>query len=202
MNNLISEMNLISSFFNFSLSDGQIRCIDEYLKGKNLFLTGSAGVGKTWISSYLCYLAISSGKEVVLVNSKKSTYIILSEIISTISTDAITFTDQREKIKVLNEEEMSGKTYSNSLIYIDDVQELSKISLHKAITRTGENSTIIISGDYYQSLDGNTNKTHDFLEDIVSKMNSFSQINFYTGDIVRSEICREWCELAEVTLYS
>ena len=87
-----------------------------------------------------------------------------------------------------------GTTLDNAIVIVDECQNLNFHELDSIITRIGENSKIIFSGDGVQS---DLTKTHerngisDFTR-ILSKMESFSLIEFGIEDIVRSGLVKEY----------
>ena len=87
-----------------------------------------------------------------------------------------------------------GTTLDNAIVIVDECQNLNFHELDSIITRIGENSKIIFSGDGVQS---DLTKTHerngisDFTR-ILTKMESFSLIEFGIEDIVRSGLVKEY----------
>jgi phosphate starvation-inducible protein PhoH and related proteins len=79
-------------------------------------------------------------------------------------------------------------------LIIDEMQNLSFHELDSVITRAGENTRIIFSGDFRQSdlLNSRDRKgLQDFLK-ILANMNSFSRIEFGVQDVVRSGLVKEY----------
>lgn len=106
----------------------------------------------------------------------------------------------KSRVHFENTSFLRGKTWDNSIIYIDEVQNLNVHELHTVMTRVGKNSRVIVSGDYFQSDLSHRESCHEFLETVVSELNIFSQVNFYVEDIVRSDFVKDWCEVAESKL--
>lgn len=87
-----------------------------------------------------------------------------------------------------------GTTLDNSIIIVDEMQNLNFHELDSIITRVGENSKIMFCGDATQSdlIRGNEkNGIVDFLK-ILRVMPSFAMIEFAAEDIVRSGLCKEY----------
>jgi phosphate starvation-inducible protein PhoH len=87
-----------------------------------------------------------------------------------------------------------GTTFDNAIVIVDECQNLNFHELDSIITRIGENSKILFCGDGVQS---DLTKTHerngisDFTR-ILTKMESFSLIEFGIQDIVRSGLVKEY----------
>jgi len=87
-----------------------------------------------------------------------------------------------------------GTTFDNAIVIVDECQNLNFHELDSIITRIGENSKILFCGDGVQS---DLTKTHerngisDFTR-ILTKMESFSLIEFGIEDIVRSGLVKEY----------
>ena len=76
---------------------------------------------------------------------------------------------------------------------VDECQNMNFHELDSVITRMGENIQLIFSGDFRQS-DFVTREKDDLLSfmKIITKMNNFDPIEFYTNDIVRSSMVKEY----------
>ena len=87
-----------------------------------------------------------------------------------------------------------GTTLDNCIILIDEMQNLNFHELDSIITRVGQDSKIIFSGDVRQS---DLIKTHerngiiDFMR-IIETMEEFSTVEFQIEDIVRSGLVRSY----------
>jgi phosphate starvation-inducible protein PhoH len=87
-----------------------------------------------------------------------------------------------------------GTTLDNSIIIVDEFQNLNFHELDSIITRVGENSRIIFCGDATQSDLVKTNEKNgiiDFMK-ILRVMPSFDIIEFDVKDIVRSGLVKEY----------
>ena len=83
---------------------------------------------------------------------------------------------------------------SNSIVLVDEAQNLSFHELDSIMTRLGENSTLLLAGDFRQ-----TDLQKDFEKkgllsfmNIVSSLNDFDSIEFNASDIVRSEMVKNY----------
>ena len=85
-------------------------------------------------------------------------------------------------------------TFRNSILVVDEIQNMSYPELSTVITRLGDNCKIILSGDYKQS-----DFTRDYEKkgivhfmNILKTMSEFSFIEFDYSDIVRSELVKNF----------
>ena len=87
-----------------------------------------------------------------------------------------------------------GTTLDNSIIIVDEFQNLNFHELDSIITRIGENSKIIFCGDATQSDLIRTNEKNgivDFMK-ILRIMPSVDIVEFNVEDIVRSGLVKEY----------
>ena len=87
-----------------------------------------------------------------------------------------------------------GDTYDNSIILLDEMQNCTFHELDSIITRVGESTKIIFSGDVKQSdfkYDNDKKGLVKFLE-IIKVMEAFTCIEFTWEDIVRSDLVRDY----------
>jgi predicted ribonuclease YlaK len=193
--------------------------------GDNLVLTGSAGTGKTFMALYLAL-------EDVLEAQEYNRLVIIRSMVPTRDMgflpgtkeekeDAFTspyknichelFGDKSSYNKMLTSGQISfdstsfirGTTYDNSIIVVDEMQNLNFHELDSVITRVGKNSKIIFCGDYKQSdfkFDDEKNGIMKFLQ-IVEQLRNFSIINFGWEDIVRSDFVRDYIMTKEMLGY-
>lgn len=193
--------------------------------GDNLVLTGSAGTGKTFMALYLAL-------EDVLEAHLYDRLVIIRSMVPTRDMgflpgtkeekeDAFTspyknichelFGDKSSYNKMLTSGQISfdstsfirGTTYDNSVIVVDEMQNLNFHELDSVITRVGKNSKIIFCGDYKQSdfkFDDEKNGIMKFLQ-IVEQLRNFTIVNFGWEDIVRSDFVRDYIMTKEMLGY-
>ena len=100
----------------------------------------------------------------------------------------------QETVKFWSTSFIRGTTLDNSVIIVDEYQNLNFHELDSIITRVGENSRIIFCGDATQSDLVKTNERNgisDFMN-ILRKMDSFDIIEFGVDDICRSGLVKEY----------
>jgi len=205
------------------VTDNQKKAFQDYKLGKNLFLYGAAGTGKTFVSLYLAL------QEVLRNETKYDTVYIVR---SAVPTREIGFLpgDEEDKTALFqvpyqnmvkfmfeqpNEQAFSilydrlknqgslmflttsflrGITLDNAIIIVDECQNLTFHELDTIITRVGMDSKIMFCGDFFQS-DLQRTSDKDGLKHFMSilrGMDSFSNIEFTIGDIVRSGMVKEY----------
>ena len=100
----------------------------------------------------------------------------------------------QETIKFWSTSFLRGTTLDNSIIIVDEFQNLNFHELDSIITRVGENTRICFCGDATQSDLQKTNERNgiiDFMK-VIRSMPSFDIIEFGTDDIVRSGLVKEY----------
>ena len=205
------------------LTKSQENVFSSWKEGFNLVLSGSAGTGKTYISTYLSLLDIldknSPEKKLVIVRSAVPTrdmgflpgtleekedaykapyYSILTQLFE--DHDAWKKIETAKQIEFLTTSFIRGITLTDSIVLIDESQNLTYHELCSVITRLGHNTRIIICGDYYQSdftRKGDQDGIKEFIN-IIQHMNSFDHIEFKWEDIVRSGFVRDFIMTKEL----
>ena len=83
-----------------------------------------------------------------------------------------------------------GRTFDNTLLILEEAENLSSKEMILAITRCGENSKIVISGDSKQS-DREYREKRSGLEHAIDKLGTFDEvsiIHFSDDDVVRNQL--------------
>ena len=205
------------------LTHNQKALFDAYDKGQNIVAYGAAGTGKTFITLYNAIKDVMNEnlpyERVYLVRSlvstreigflpgdhddKSSLYQIpyknmvkyMFEMPDEASFEMLYGNlKTQETIKFWSTSFLRGTTIDNSIIIVDEFQNLNFHELDSIITRVGENCKIMFCGDGSQSDLIKTNERNgivDFLK-ILRKMPSFDIIEFDLNDIVRSGIVKEY----------
>jgi phosphate starvation-inducible PhoH-like protein len=206
-----------------AITETQKKVFTSFEKGDNIVLAGSAGTGKTFVALYLALEEVLDREtpydQVVLVRSivptrdigylpgnedeKKDAYTgpyrsICDELFS--EGDAWNKLVQSGVIKFESTSFIRGTTFNNSVVIVDEMQNLNFHELDSVITRIGRECRVILSGDYYQS-DFDKEKDRDgilkFLT-IVEQMKDFEIFEFGWEDIVRSGIVRDYIMTKEM----
>jgi predicted ribonuclease YlaK len=102
---------------------------------------------------------------------------------------------QQETISFWSTSFLRGTTLDNSIVIIDECQNLNFHELDSIITRCGQDTKIIFCGDARQSdLQKSNERTGiiDFMKIIQSMEEDFSMIEFGIEDIVRSGLVKNY----------
>jgi len=206
------------------LTPNQQRLFDAYKQGKNIFTYGCAGTGKTFVALYLALQDVldeyTPYKKIYIVRSLVATreigflpgdhedksalyqipYKNMVKYMFEMPTDAdfemlYGNLKSQETISFWSTSFLRGTTFDDSILLIDEAQNLNFHELDSIITRVGENSRIIFCGDASQT---DLTKTYerngilDFMK-IIEQMNeTFEMVEFGVEDIVRSGLVREY----------
>ena len=205
------------------LNDNQTRLFKSYSEGKQLVAYGCAGTGKTFISLYNAVKDVLSEttpyEQIYLVRSLVATREIgflpgdhedKADIYQIPYKNMVKYMFQmpsdadfemlygnlkaQDTIKFWSTSFLRGTTLDNSIIIVDEFQNLNFHELDSIITRVGENTKIIFCGDASQSDLVKTNDRNGIVDfmNILRKMPSFDIIEFGIDDIVRSGLVKEY----------
>ena len=205
------------------ITDNQKVVFSTWKKGLNQFLFGAAATGKTFISLYLALQEIMDLKKpadkVILVRSliptreigflpgdeedKAALYQVpyrnMVQFMFEMPNEQA-FNGLYDKLKAqgslyfLSTSFLRGLTFDNSIIIVDECQNLNFHELDTIITRVGQDSKIVFCGDFGQTdlvRNNEKNGLHDFMR-ILEEMKEFNCTEFTIGDIVRSGFVRSY----------
>ena len=205
------------------LTDNQKILFDLYAQQKNIVAYGVAGTGKTFITLYNALKDVldesTPYERVYIVRSLVSTreigflpgdhedkstlyqipYKNMVKYMFQMPSDAdfemlYGNLKSQETIKFWSTSFLRGTTLDNAIIIVDEFQNLNFHELDSIITRVGENTRIIFSGDASQSDLVKTNDRNGIVDfmNVLRKMPSFDIIEFGIDDIVRSGLVKEY----------
>ena len=205
------------------VTDSQKLVFESWKKGMNQFLFGCAGTGKTFISLYLALQEVLKNEtpydKVIVVRSliptreigflpgdeedKAALYQVpysnmMQFMFEQPNEQAFSMLYDRLKAQgsfyFLSTSFLRGLTFDNSIIIVDECQNLNFHELDTIITRVGQDSKIFFCGDFGQSDLTRMNERNglmDFLQ-ILQEMQEFNCTEFDIGDIVRSGFVRSY----------
>ena len=205
------------------VTDSQKLVFESWKKGLNQFLFGCAGTGKTFISLYLALQDVLKNDtpydKVIVVRSliptreigflpgdeedKAALYQVpysnmMQFMFEQPNEQAFSMLYDRLKAQgsfyFLSTSFLRGLTFDNSIIIVDECQNLNFHELDTIITRVGQDSKIMFCGDFGQSDLTRLNEKNglmNFLQ-ILQEMNEFNCTEFDIGDIVRSGFVRSY----------
>ena len=94
---------------------------------------------------------------------------------------------------------MRGRTFKNCWIVADEMQNSTIGQMKMLLTRIGENSKLVITGDLEQNDLNGKNGLDDFLEKIKGRRsNSINSVEFADKDIEREEVVREVLDIYKI----
>jgi phosphate starvation-inducible PhoH-like protein len=205
------------------VTQNQTKLFDAYNLDKHLFVYGCAGTGKTFCALYLALKDVLSEitpyQKIVIVRSlvatreigflpgdhddKSALYQIpyknmvkyMFEMPDDASFEMLYGNlKQQETITFWSTSFIRGTTLDNSIIIVDEAQNLNFHELDSIITRVGDNSRIVFCGDATQTDLTKTNERNGILDfmKIIQRMPEFESIEFGVDDIVRSGLVKSY----------
>lgn len=181
-----------------------------------VFATGPAGTGKTMLAVLAALKAYKEGKisKIVItrpaigvdeeqhgflpgtLNDKMAPWTrpifdVIKEYYSVKEVNAML---EDETIEICPLAFMRGRTFKNAMIIFDEAQSSSVSQMKMALTRIGDNSRMLITGDLNQNDRKFTteNGLADFLDRLAaSKSKMITQVHFGNKDIMRHPIVQE-----------
>jgi predicted ribonuclease YlaK len=205
------------------LTDNQKIMFEEYGKGQNIYAYGCAGTGKTFVALYLALRDVLSEHtpydKVYIVRSlvatreigflpgthedKASLYQIpyknmvkyMFEMPDDNSFEMLYENlKAQETVSFWSTSFLRGTTLDNSIVIIDECQNLNFHELDSIMTRCGQDTKIMFCGDARQSdLQKSNERTGivDF-QRILEDMKEFSLVEYNIEDIVRSGLVKSY----------
>jgi len=108
--------------------------------------------------------------------------------------DAYDALKQQQNVKFMSTSFIRGITINNSIVIVDECQNLNFHELDSIITRIGKNSKIIFCGDYTQTdltKDNDKRGIINFMK-ILKEIKEFETVEFMIDDIVRSDFLKSY----------
>ena len=203
------------------ITDNQNIVFDLYNSGKNLVLYGSAGSGKSFLSLYLGLkemMEVGSFNKIIIIRSavasrdlgflpgseKEKVAVYEAPYKSIVNDlygrdDAYDILKQKDIIEFESTSFLRGLTYSNCLIFVDEIENMCFHELNTIFTRIGEGTKIIFAGDTKQCDLNERKETSgmaDFLS-IIKKLDEFGLVEFTMDDCVRSSMVKHYLQIKE-----
>lgn len=196
----------------------QQRTFDAWEVGNNLLLHGTAGTGKTFISLYLAMNEIFNnpdnafnsvtivrsvvptrdigflpGKEDEKIGVYEEPYkAICNELFR--RGDAYDILKFKGLVNFMCTSFIRGLTINDTIVVVDEIQNMSGHELSSVITRLGENCKVIFCGDFSQT-DLTRSKEREGLSKfmrILDHVDGFEHVEFLRHDIVRSKLVKDF----------
>lgn len=203
------------------LTPSQQDLFHAWFNYEHLCAVGTAGTGKTFLAFYLALNEIfnpkSDQERIIVVRSVVPTRDVgflpgdLAEKVSVyespykdICADLIgrssTYDDMKEAglIHFMPTSFVRGLTWDNAIVIVEECQNMSFHEINSIVTRLGQSSRIIFTGDTNQTDLRPVECGMDKLMKTVDNINRFAVVEFNHNDIVRSDIVRSWIVAAEM----
>ena len=197
----------------WSRTNGQTKLIKEILNKKILFVIGPAGTGKTFIAVSHAVSMLTSGLVDKIVISRPAVeageklgflpgdlkekidpYLrpIYDSLDENLPKDKVMTLIDNQKIEIAPIAYLRGRTLNNSYIILDEAQNTSPIQMKMFLTRLGENSKMVITGDITQIDLPSKNKSG--LIDAIDNLKKIKDISFVyltEKDVVRHPLVQK-----------
>ena len=194
-------------------TNGQIKFIKEILNKKIVFVIGPAGTGKTFISVSHAVSMLTSGfvDKIIIsrpaveageklgflpgdIKQKIDPYLrpIYDSLDENLPKDNVAKLIENQKIEVAPIAYLRGRTLNNSYIILDEAQNTSPIQMKMFLTRFGEHSKMVITGDITQIDLPSKNKSG--LKDAINNLKKINDISFVyltEKDVVRHSLVQK-----------
>lgn len=201
------------------LTKMQIRAFQAHNSGQHMFLYGVAGTGKTFLALYFALSDLCAGfyKRLIIVRSAVSSRdqgflpgtlqekMVVYEgpyrdIVGELCNGRREVYDnlkKKEYLDFMSTSFIRGLTFDESIIILDEVQNMTDHEINSVLTRAGKNCKIIICGDYRQNdLRMTARKTQESgiqkMIRVAEHMESFDIVEFQVEDIVRSGFVKDY----------
>ena len=198
------------------LTDNQATFFKNYQSNKNQLLLGYSGTGKTYMAMYNAFQEVMKGgeyKRVVIVRSAVPTrdigflkgdeaekgavyelpyYKVCSELFG--RDDAYGILTKHDGIRFMLTSFIRGLTIDNSIVIVDEFQNMTAHEADSVLTRVGHNSKIVICGDILQrDFTKNSEKNIEKFLQVVEKMPHRFDFNYFDeDDVVRSGLVGDY----------
>lgn len=202
-------------------NNAQEELFHAWYNGKHLVAHGSAGTGKTFLAFYLALQEVleQRARRIIIVRSAVATREVgflpgtleektamyelpYKDIAWELVGRRTTYDDMKEAglIEFMTTSFVRGLTWDNAIVLVDEGQNMTFHEINSIMTRIGNNTKIIFTGDTKQTdLDGKRlgfeGMTHALK--VMKDMDNFESVEFTKFDIVRSEFVKEWITACE-----
>lgn len=189
---------------------GQKKYVDAIKKSSIVFGVGPAGTGKTYLAVALAVYALKNKEidKIILtrpaveageklgflpgdLNEKVDPYLrpLFDALQEMMGQEAYQRHIERGSIEIAPLAYMRGRTLSNSFIILDEAQNTTREQMKMFLTRMGENSRIVVTGDITQ-IDLPHNVTSGMADaiDVLKDVEGIEIVRLTAKDVVRHEL--------------
>jgi len=200
------------------LTANQNKLFLSYETGKCLFVHGCPGTGKSFLNIYLACKEMmhedNQYRRIIILRStvpsrdqgflpgtaeeKSAIYetpyqAIFTELFN--RPDAYDLLKDEGTVEFVTTSFLRGMSFKDSIIIVDEIQNLTFEELNTVISRVGDNSKVIFLGDYYQTdLNKKRNDVSGYVKfkAILETIDEFSFVQMDIEDIVRSLLVKKY----------
>jgi phosphate starvation-inducible protein PhoH len=200
------------------LTANQKKLFQTYQTGLNLFVHGCPGTGKSFLSIYLALQELmkedTQYKRIIILRStvparevgflpgtaeeKAAIYEIpymgiFTELFN--RPDAYDILKEEGSIEFVTTSFLRGMSFKDSIIIVDELQNMQFEELNTVISRVGDGSKVLFLGDYYQTdLNKKRNDTSGYIKfkRILEMIDLFGFVEMDITDIVRSLLVKKY----------
>lgn len=200
------------------LTANQRKLFETYQTGTNVFVHGCPGTGKSFLSINLALRELMRDdcqyKRLIIIRSavpsrdigflpgspeeKVALYevpyvSIFTELFG--RPDAYELLKDEGTVEFVTTSFLRGMSFKDSIIIVDELQNMSFEELNTVISRVGDNSKILFLGDYYQTdLNKKKNDKSGYIKfkSILETIDSFGFVQMDIEDIVRSMLVKKY----------
>lgn len=189
---------------------GQKKYVDAIKRSSIVFGVGPAGTGKTYLAVALAVYALKNKEidKIILtrpaveageklgflpgdMNEKVDPYLrpLFDALQEMMGQDAYLRHIERGSIEIAPLAYMRGRTLSNSFIILDEAQNTTKEQMKMFLTRMGENSRIVVTGDVTQ-IDLPKNVKSGMIDaiEVLAGVEGIEIVKLTAKDVVRHEL--------------
>lgn len=189
---------------------GQKKYVDAIKKNSIVFGVGPAGTGKTYLAVALAVYALKNHEidKIILtrpaveageklgflpgdLSEKVDPYLrpLFDALQEMMGQDAYAKHIERGSIEIAPLAYMRGRTLSNSFIILDEAQNTTREQMKMFLTRMGENSRIVVTGDVTQ-IDLSKNVKSGLIDalDVLKDVEGIEIVRLSAKDVVRHEL--------------
>ena len=205
-------------------SQNQVQMVKEFLRNDLLFATGPAGTGKTYLAVALAVRALKTGmvRRIILcrpaVEAGEKIGFLPGDMKEKLDPymqalyDALNDMIPQRRLEDMIEERivqiaplafMRGRTLSDAAVILDEAQNATVAQLKMFLTRMGENSKFIVTGDQTQI--DIPNKKDSGLAHALNILKSIKEISFVTfsgDDVVRHRVVKKILDAYDRTSFN
>jgi len=194
----------------------QKRLFDAIKSHNQIFVTGPAGTGKTYITAsmaadwfasskynslFVCRPMVANGDDIGFLKGdeveKSSPWAapILNVIKNRIGFAKFECDMHQERIQVKPLQMMQGYSLDDCWILVDEAQEMTVSQAKMIVTRMGRNSKLLLNGDINQCNLSEESGLYYLIDKIKRNNLPFPVIEFDINDCQRSEECKAWIKI-------